>query len=299
MQVWNVLHAARWKCRTQKNRHLVTIAQLCRAISSQLRHISAIGKNLLSSNISSTCSHNMANFGPLADEIVSLVWGTPANFNGFRVLWALLHGTAILGVSQTLRRWTEGAAYVWQGGHHVGHWPTFLVVTAVIAGRFLSALSASPPTTTCCRHSQCTSTRHLCLTFVTVCANSEYFSIEFMVSSTGHWQLVVDDVYLSGFQWEFTWFPDLWPRRPMQHRRKQLQWQYLSNQTTLTGWGNMWMMQMAVTLDLGRQACLQLSTRACHPTGLCCWWALTWPYWLNLDYLKPCYVTGGSFSSLI
>ena len=29
---------------------------------------------------------------PLAAEIVSLVWGTPANFNGFRVLVALLHG---------------------------------------------------------------------------------------------------------------------------------------------------------------------------------------------------------------
>jgi len=30
---------------------------------------------------------------PLAAEIGSLVWGTPANFNGFRVLAALLHGT--------------------------------------------------------------------------------------------------------------------------------------------------------------------------------------------------------------
>ena len=66
-----------------KNRHLGTIAQLCRAISSQLRHVSTIGKNLLSSNISSTCPHNMVNFGPLAAEIVSLVWGTPANFNWF------------------------------------------------------------------------------------------------------------------------------------------------------------------------------------------------------------------------
>ena len=28
----------------------------------------------------------MVNFGPLAAEIVSLVWGTPANFNGFGVL---------------------------------------------------------------------------------------------------------------------------------------------------------------------------------------------------------------------
>jgi len=38
---------------------------------------------LLSSNISSRCPHNMVNFGLLAAEIVSLVWGTPANFNGF------------------------------------------------------------------------------------------------------------------------------------------------------------------------------------------------------------------------
>jgi len=48
-------------------------------------------KNLLSSNTSPTCAYNMANFGPLAAEVVSLVWGTPANFNGFRVLAALLH----------------------------------------------------------------------------------------------------------------------------------------------------------------------------------------------------------------
>jgi len=32
-------------------------------------------------------------FGPLAAEIVSLVWGTPAIVNGFRVLAALPHGT--------------------------------------------------------------------------------------------------------------------------------------------------------------------------------------------------------------
>jgi len=40
-------------------------------------------KKMLSSNISSTCTHNMVNFGPLAAEIVSLVWGTPGKFNGF------------------------------------------------------------------------------------------------------------------------------------------------------------------------------------------------------------------------
>ena len=46
----------------------------------------------------------MVNFGLLAAEIVSLVWGTSANFNGFDVLAALLDGTLVVGVSQTLRR---------------------------------------------------------------------------------------------------------------------------------------------------------------------------------------------------
>jgi len=34
----------------------------------------------------------MVKFGPLAAEIVSGVWGTPATFNAFRVLAALLLG---------------------------------------------------------------------------------------------------------------------------------------------------------------------------------------------------------------
>jgi len=46
----------------------------------------------------------MVNFGRLAAEMRWRVWGTPANFNGFRVLAALLHGTLAVGVSQTLRR---------------------------------------------------------------------------------------------------------------------------------------------------------------------------------------------------
>jgi len=47
----------------------------------------------------------MVNFGPVAAETVSLAWGTPGNFNGFRVLAALLHSTLVVGVR---------------------HWPTFL-----------------------------------------------------------------------------------------------------------------------------------------------------------------------------
>jgi len=89
--------------KSPKIRHLGTMAQICRAESSQLRYTSTIGENLLSSNMSSTSPHNMANFGPLAAEIDSGVWCTSANFNGFRVLAALLHATLVVGVSQTLR----------------------------------------------------------------------------------------------------------------------------------------------------------------------------------------------------
>jgi len=74
-----------------KNHHLETDAQLCQAISSQLRHVSTIGKNLLSSNMSCRRPNNVVNFGPQAAEIGPVVSSTPADFNGFRVLAALLH----------------------------------------------------------------------------------------------------------------------------------------------------------------------------------------------------------------
>jgi len=53
------------------------------------------------------------NFGPLVAEIGSVVWSTPPNVNGFRVLAALPHGTLVVGISETLRRWTEGITYIW------------------------------------------------------------------------------------------------------------------------------------------------------------------------------------------
>ena len=43
----------------------------------------------------------MVNFGALAAEICWQDWGNPENFNGFRVLAALQHGTLVVGVTQT------------------------------------------------------------------------------------------------------------------------------------------------------------------------------------------------------
>jgi len=52
--------------------------------------------------MSCTCLRNMANFGPPTAEIGSGVWGTPANFNGFRVLASLLQRRRSPEANQTL-----------------------------------------------------------------------------------------------------------------------------------------------------------------------------------------------------
>jgi len=86
MQVWNVLHGAHCKYRTQKvvkkspsGHHR---AALLGYIFATKAHIDNRKKNLLSSNIFSTCSHNMVNFSPLAtsdwDRSASL--GHPCKF---------------------------------------------------------------------------------------------------------------------------------------------------------------------------------------------------------------------------
>jgi len=75
------------------NRYLGIIAQFVGLYLRKLGTYRQSEKKLLGSNISPICPYNIVNFGPLAAEIVSLVWGTAANFNGFRVLAALLHGT--------------------------------------------------------------------------------------------------------------------------------------------------------------------------------------------------------------
>ena len=102
-------------------------------------------KNLLSSNISSRCPHNMVNFGLLPAEIVSLVWGTPANFNGFRVLAALLHGTLVVGVSQTAA-FNRGRQLYSAGrpsGWALAHIPSLFCVQFRFSFSFYSAASRS------------------------------------------------------------------------------------------------------------------------------------------------------------
>ena len=134
-------------------------------------------QKLLNGNIS-ICPQNMLNFSPLTAEICWRVWGTPANFNGCRVLAPLLAAPTSLNGRQPnfarclavscklqnslcvqvtkssvsyigsvnarhsssghqpkftawYKEWkygtfTEGATYIRQGDHHVGHRPTLV-----------------------------------------------------------------------------------------------------------------------------------------------------------------------------
>ena len=108
-----------------KNRHLRTIAQLCPAISSQLRHVSTTGKTFLNGNISfkALCPHNMLEFSWLTAEICWRVWGTPENFNGFRVLASLLHRRRSTDVNQTLHDVWPSPALVYYVLHFRGLLP--------------------------------------------------------------------------------------------------------------------------------------------------------------------------------
>ena len=63
-----------------KIRRLLFIIPICRAISSQLRNVSTVEKNLLNSNISSTCPHSTVNLRPTNswDPLANL--GHPSKF---------------------------------------------------------------------------------------------------------------------------------------------------------------------------------------------------------------------------
>jgi len=111
-----------------KNRHLGTIVQICRAISSQLRHISTIGKKHVKQQY---VLHMSLQFGELRptngwDGLTSL--GHPCKFQPVSRLGSVTARHLVVGVSQTVAL-NRGRHLYSPGVHHVGHWPTFLVFT--------------------------------------------------------------------------------------------------------------------------------------------------------------------------
>ena len=66
----------------------------------------------------------MVNFGPLTVEIGSGVWAPLQISTGF-ASWQRYCTASSSGRQPNFGRRTEGATYVRQGDHQVGHWPTF------------------------------------------------------------------------------------------------------------------------------------------------------------------------------
>jgi len=100
-----VLHAIRWKCRTQKiaensqsAHHRTTLSGYIFATETRIDNRKKIAKH----RCLATCPHNTMNFGQPAAEIGSLVWGIPANFNWFRVLASSLQRRQSTEANQTL-----------------------------------------------------------------------------------------------------------------------------------------------------------------------------------------------------
>jgi len=86
----------------QKNRHLGTIAQLWPAVSSQLRHVSTIGKKLVKQQY---LPHMSPQYGKLRPTNSWDWFGClrhPSNFNGFRILPSLLQRHHSPEANQTL-----------------------------------------------------------------------------------------------------------------------------------------------------------------------------------------------------
>ena len=102
-----MLHAARWKCRTQiiakkspSGHHRTTLWGYIFATKARVDN----RKKLLKQQYLLQMCLQYGELGLLAAEIDPVVWGTPANFDGFRVLAALLHGSQVVSHTAALNR---------------------------------------------------------------------------------------------------------------------------------------------------------------------------------------------------
>jgi len=98
MQVWNVTRLAETQ---DASRHLGTIAQLCRAISSQLRHVSTLGKKLVNLHM----SPQYGELRPISGWDRSGSLRHPCKFQRVSRLGSVTARHLVVGISQTLRCW--------------------------------------------------------------------------------------------------------------------------------------------------------------------------------------------------
>jgi len=139
MQVWNVLHAARWKYRTPKIGHLGTIAQISRAVSSELRHVLTVGKKLVKQQCLLHMSLQYDELQPASgwDRFLSL--GHSSKFQRVLCFGSVTARQSSSGRQskcgvdrvvqgmEFLKKLSQRAPPIFgrRGGHHVGHRTTF------------------------------------------------------------------------------------------------------------------------------------------------------------------------------
>ena len=100
--------------------------------------------------MSSACSHNTSNIGPLTAEISWQVCGTPANFNGFRVLPSLPQRRRSSEANQTLHDvwlspWLLRCIYIFGGSCPLREFcpVQYSLYVQVLRSRILAALQHS------------------------------------------------------------------------------------------------------------------------------------------------------------
>ena len=130
-----MLHAAGWKCRTQKSpkiHHLGIIAQIYRAVSSQPRHVSTIGKKLVKQQYLLHMSSQYGELRPTNGLARFTSLGQPCKFQRVSRLGIVTARHSSSGRQPNFAALNKGAIYIRQGDHHVGYWPTFLVCSVCI-----------------------------------------------------------------------------------------------------------------------------------------------------------------------
>jgi len=127
MQVWNVLHAAHWKYRTQKSRQKSPFGHHRTTSSGYIFATKARIDNRKKKHVKQQyLLHMPSEYGELRPT------------NGWDWLTSLGHPSKFQLVSHL-----GSATYIRQGDHHVGHWPTFLVYDLLYT-KYCIAINKSP-----------------------------------------------------------------------------------------------------------------------------------------------------------
>ena len=115
MQVWNLLHVARWKHRMQKSRQKLPSGHHCTNLSGYIFATKARfdnRKKLVKQQYVLHMSPQYGELRPTSDWDRSGSLKHPCKFQWVSRLGSVTARHLVVGVSQTLWRWTEGATYV-------------------------------------------------------------------------------------------------------------------------------------------------------------------------------------------